>query len=85
MYKRILVPTDGSETATSGLREAIRLAKDQSAQIRIIHVVDELVMVSPHAYGVMVDDTIAELRAAGKSILANAQALVQDAGITGAL
>jgi nucleotide-binding universal stress UspA family protein len=82
MYKRILLPTDGTDTATSGLREAIRLAKDQSAEIRIIHVVDEFVMVSPHAYGMVIDNVVADLRAGGKSILASARALVQEAGIT---
>lgn len=82
MYKRILVPTDGSDTATSGLREAIKLATDQRAQIRIISVVDEFVMVSPHVYGVMLDNIIADLHTAGKAILADAQAMAKDAGIT---
>ncbi len=82
MYKRILVPTDGSDTAICGLREAIKLAKDQNAQIRIIHIVDELVIGSSPAYAVVMDDVIADLRAAGKSILASAQAMVKDAGIT---
>ena len=81
MYRRILVPVDGSETATSGLREAIRLAKDQDAQIRIVHVVDEFVMTSPNAYGAVMDNVITDLRAAGKSILASAQKLAQDAAI----
>lgn len=79
MYQKILVPTDGSETATCGLREAIKLAKDQHAQIRLIHVVDEFVMVSP--YGIVVDSVIDQLCAAGKAILANAQEMVQAAGI----
>lgn len=82
MYKRILVPTDGSDTSLSGLREAIRLAKDQSAQIRIVHVVDEFVMVSPNAYGLVMDNAIADLRTAGKSLLANAHKMAQEAGIT---
>ncbi len=80
MYKRILVPTDGSETATSGLREAIKLAKDQSAQIRIVHIVDEFVLVSADTY-VALDNIIDDLRAAGKSALAGAQAMARDAGV----
>jgi len=82
MYKRILVPTDGSDTAICGLREAIKLAKDQTAQIRIIHIVDELVMGSSPAYAIVMDNVIADLRAAGKSILASAQSMVKDGGIT---
>src|SRR5262245_49179069 len=81
MYKRILVPTDGSDTATSGLREAIKLAKDRSAHIRIIHVVDELVMVSPHAYGFMMDNITGELLAAGRALLGKAETMVREAGI----
>lgn len=82
MYKKILVPTDGSDTAICGLREAIKLAKDQNAQIRIIHIVDEFIMGSSPAYGIVMDNIIDDLLAAGKSILASAQAMVQDAGIT---
>ncbi len=80
MYRKILVPTDGSETATCGLTEAIKLARDQHAQIRLLHVVDEFVMVSP--YGIVMDSVTDQLCAAGKSILANAQETAQKAGIT---
>jgi nucleotide-binding universal stress UspA family protein len=79
MYKKILVPVDGSETATRGLQEAIRFAADQRAQIRIVHVVDEFVMVSPHA--IVTANVIEGLCAAGKSILAAAREIVQSAGI----
>lgn len=40
MYKRILVAVDESETSDLALREAISLAKDQKAALRLIHVVD---------------------------------------------
>ncbi|MFF7056460.1 universal stress protein [Achromobacter spanius] len=42
MYKRILVPIDGSPTAEAGLKEAIRMAQLMQASLRMIHVVDEL-------------------------------------------
>jgi nucleotide-binding universal stress UspA family protein len=41
MYKRILVAVDGSDTSNLALKEAIKLAKDQRAALRLIHVVDE--------------------------------------------
>ncbi|MGZ5229582.1 MAG: universal stress protein, partial [Burkholderiales bacterium] len=44
MYKRILVPVDGSTTSTLGLNEAIGLAAEQGAQLRILNVVDELIL-----------------------------------------
>jgi nucleotide-binding universal stress UspA family protein len=40
MYKRILVAVDESETAKLALNEAIALAKDQHATLRLVHVVD---------------------------------------------
>jgi len=82
MYKKILVPTDGSDTATAGLREAIKLAKEQGAQIRIIHVVDELVAVSPYIYGAVFQQMLDQLRANGESVIGSATALVDKAGIS---
>lgn len=44
MYRRILVPVDGSDASMVGLTHAVGLAKDQKAQLRIINVVDDLVI-----------------------------------------
>ena len=41
MYRRILVPIDGSPTARRGLAEAIDLAREAGGAIRVLHVVDE--------------------------------------------
>jgi nucleotide-binding universal stress UspA family protein len=41
MYKRILVPLDGSDTARFGLREAIAFAREQKATLRLLHVMGE--------------------------------------------
>jgi nucleotide-binding universal stress UspA family protein len=41
MYRRILVPVDGSPTARRGLDEAIALARATGAAIRVLHVIDE--------------------------------------------
>ena len=45
MFKRILVPVDGSRTAESGLRTAIRMARDEKAALILLHVVDEKALV----------------------------------------
>ncbi|MET0657901.1 MAG: universal stress protein, partial [Steroidobacteraceae bacterium] len=45
MYKKILVPVDGSATAMRGLEEAITLARELQAELRIVHVVNELIVV----------------------------------------
>jgi nucleotide-binding universal stress UspA family protein len=40
-YKNILLATDGSEVSNYALQEAIQLAIDQKAYLRILHVIDE--------------------------------------------
>ena len=40
MFKRILVAVDGSETAELALQEAIKLAGELKAQLRLVYVVD---------------------------------------------
>lgn len=42
MYRRILVPVEGSAASMMGLRHAIGLAKDQHARLRVLNVVDDL-------------------------------------------
>jgi nucleotide-binding universal stress UspA family protein len=44
MFKRILVPIDGSRTSNLGLDEAIRMARQQRATLCLLHVVDESVL-----------------------------------------
>ena len=77
-YKRILVPVDGSPTARLGLREAVRLAKDQKAALQLVHVVDEhSVVMTNGEVGAYIADLIPLLRKRGRDILRNAEALVR--------
>jgi nucleotide-binding universal stress UspA family protein len=80
MYGKILVPIDGSETSAMGLNEAIRLAKNQGARIRLVHVVNELLVVLPDAY-VNIGRVVDELRRAGKSVLDMSESTVRSAGV----
>ncbi len=41
MYARIMVAIDGSSTSDRALQEAIALAKDQKAELRLVHVIDQ--------------------------------------------
>ncbi len=41
MYKHILVAIDGSATSEQALEEAINLAKDQHARLKIVYTVDD--------------------------------------------
>lgn len=78
MYKRILCPIDGSETSSAGLVEAIRLAQQQSAAIRLLYVLDTVYLQST---GYMIGEIYDQLRAAGLQLLENAKAKVTAAGI----
>jgi nucleotide-binding universal stress UspA family protein len=81
VYRRILVPIDGSPTSTRGLTEAIRLAQDQHAALRLLHVLDELIVTPGAETVVYLDNTVDLLREAGEQILAKARTLVQQAGL----
>lgn len=77
MYQRILVPVDGSHTSTLGLQEAIRIAIDQRARLRIIHVVDDLVVAQNFEGFINTGDLLGALRDAGKKTIQNALALAR--------
>ena len=74
------MPTDGSDTANAGLREACEVAKSQGAQLRIFHVVDGL-RSSPELYGGAYDLICEELRKAGRAILTQAESVVRKEGL----
>ena len=81
MYKRILVPVDGSATSARGLREALRLAKDQGARVRLVHVVDESMAIGYAESGLDLQPMIAGLVASGKRILKRAGDAAKKAGV----
>jgi nucleotide-binding universal stress UspA family protein len=80
-YRRILVAVDGSPTSMKGLREAIRLASDDRAELVLLHVVNEyyaFANLDGFAPGV---DLVPTLREGGRRILAKAKAQADKAGI----
>lgn len=81
MYQKILVPIDGSDTSARGLSEAMKLAKDQRAAIRLIHVVNELMVVATYEGTLYSGELIQALREGGQKVLDKARATVAAAGI----
>ena len=79
MYKRILVAVDGSDTSDLALREAIKLAKDQKAVLRLVHVVDVTVAYMVVEYSITGLDKA--FREAGEKILATRATTVREAGV----
>ncbi len=80
MYKRILVAVDGSETSNLALKEAIELAKDQHAALRLIHVVD-LTLIYTDLGAPFALEYQKALQAAGEKVVTACSAVVRDAGI----
>jgi nucleotide-binding universal stress UspA family protein len=80
MYNRILVAVDGSETSNLALKEAIKLAKDQHAALRFVHVVDvSLIYIDLGAPYVL--EYQKALQATGQRVIDDCSAIVRDAGI----
>jgi len=80
MYKKILVPVDGSPTSRLGLNEAIKMAKDHHAKLRLFHLVDEYAGMSG---SVIMDagDLFEALRQSGRYILKRAETLARRKGL----
>lgn len=79
MYKRILVPIDGSDTAALGLDEAIRLARHHGGTLRLTHVLNELIVAdAPNVHLAPIVDSLFK---GGRALLEEAAALVQRAGV----
>ena len=81
VYRRILVPVDGSSTSIAGLNEALRLARNQKARIRLIHIVDERMIFSTAEAGMNIEPVIDSLKSGGKRILERAAKLAAARGV----
>jgi nucleotide-binding universal stress UspA family protein len=79
-YQRILVPVDGSATSTRGLEQAIAMARLTGGRIRVLHVVDDLPVLT-QGYGAFAAEALSMLQDAGKRTLAEAQRRVENAGV----
>jgi len=82
MYQRILVPIDGSPTATRGLEEALALAKLTGARVRLLHHVDATTYASGfETYAAYTENLLPAMRAHGEAVLAAAVTLAAQRGV----
>ena len=81
MYKHILVAVDGSDTSNIALQEAIRLAKDQKAALRLIHVVDEVAAYMDLELPDQLANYQKAIRKRGQKIVSTCVAVVREAGL----
>jgi nucleotide-binding universal stress UspA family protein len=82
MYKRVIVPVDGSPTATKALVAALQLARDSGGRVRVIHVVEELAFVDGYdMYGGQTGELLQVMREAGDKVLDAALEIARSAGV----
>ncbi|HVC48548.1 MAG TPA: universal stress protein [Burkholderiales bacterium] len=82
MFKRILVPTDGSKSANQALKMAIGFAVDQGAKLRVVHILEDLPWqfnVSPMA--IDMTPLLKSWRKSGEDILKKAMLQAKKAGL----
>ena len=81
MYKHILVAVDGSDTSNLALQEAMKLAKEQQAALRLVHVVDETPTYMTTDTAFALGDFQKAMREAGQKVLATCAATARQAGV----
>ncbi len=80
-YKRILVAVDGSAASNKGLREAIRVAKAESANLCILHVVDDYQAFAGMEGAMAGVDLVPMFREGGKKVLEKAKRTAEAARV----
>jgi nucleotide-binding universal stress UspA family protein len=81
MYQRILVPVDGSETATKAMITALQMARDSGGQVHLVHVVEGMTPLAADPYGAYSGEVIEIMRQSGAKILEDALVLAKAAGV----
>jgi len=81
MYKKILVPVDGSDTSNRALEEAIKLAKEQQAALRLIHVLDETTVYMMAETPYPIADYLKMIREVGQKVLSTCATTAAEAGL----
>jgi len=80
MYNRILVATDGSDTSSRACTEAIKLASDQKARLRVLYVISYAYL-SAVLGGAYTGDLLRRLRADAKTTLEETEVAARNAGL----
>lgn len=81
MYQRILIPVDGSATSSCALQEAIKLAREHSAQLELVHVYEDILYWLDENY-INYTELQETIRLNAEKLLATAQAEVIQANLS---
>jgi len=79
-YKRILVPVDGSRTASLGMAAAIRLSKESRSKLLLLHVVEEYAAFAAPEAGMAAGQILAAMRQGGRRTLQRITKAARKAG-----
>ncbi|HXX38810.1 MAG TPA: universal stress protein [bacterium] len=79
MYRRVLIPVDGSDCSQAALEHGLGLAHEQQAEVRLIHVVDTRSLYTFENMNVEPVETA--WRQAGQEILDRAEAHARRVGV----
>lgn len=78
MYKRILVPVDGSETSNKAVVAALQLARESGGRVRLVHALDELAYLTGYEY---TGDLLKVARDYAEKVLVDALDMAKSAGV----
>lgn len=78
MYKRILVPVDGSPTSNKALTAALQLAREAGGCVRVVHAFDDLAFLTGYEFD---GSVLRAARAEADKVLAAAQDIAASAGV----
>lgn len=78
LFKKILVPVDGSSTSNKAVEWALKMASESGAQVRLVHSVDELSYLSGYEYS---GEMVKLARDQAERILLDAQQTAKAAGV----
>ena len=81
MYRKILVPIDGSPTAQRGLQEALSLAQATRATLLLLHVIDTMPVPLEMVTATTWENVAEGLRKHGEAILERARRSAAELGV----
>jgi nucleotide-binding universal stress UspA family protein len=81
MFRRILVPVDGSGPSMAGLRVALLLARDRKARLRLVHLSRELAPAPRRSRELPVGDLYARVEKRGEQLLRRHERWCRQRGI----
>lgn len=78
MFKRILVPLDGSPTSNKALVAALELARERGSLVRLVHSVDDYIYFTGYEYA---GDVLKYTRGYGEKVLKDGSDIAASAGV----